>query len=135
MLLKRLGIPCLVFALIAMVVMIDSKAFAASADLTWNANGEPDLAGYKLYRGNQACEAQGPLAPLVINGTHVIVPPVSAPGFHDNTVPVFDGTLCYEVTAFDTANNESAVSNRASKVVNLIPPQAPTGMTIGTVAP
>ena len=109
---------------------------AGSADLSWTANAETDLAGYKVYRGNAAngtCPI-GPLQPLKDgNGNPVSVGKVTA--YTDNTVPVFDGELCYELTAFDTAGNESTHSNRATKQVNLVPPGAPNGLTIPAVRP
>ena len=122
------------FTICLMVLgLCNSNVYAASTNLTWDDNTETDLAGYKIYRGNGAC-AVGPLQPLMINGTHAtVLAPENA--YADNTVPVFDGELCYEVTAYDTAGNESVRSNRATKTVNLIPPMAPVGVTIGTVTP
>lgn len=115
------------------VLMLPDMSSAASATLTWNANTEQDLAGYKIYRGNGVC-SQGPLQPLIVNGSHVTVTG-SITTYTDNTVPMFDGELCYELTAFDVSNNESVRSSRATKVVNLIPPVAPTGLVIGNVVP
>lgn len=103
---------------------------AGTANLTWTANTEADLAGYKLYRGNGVC-APGPLQPL---GAGALIPK-PATSFTDTTVPNFDGTLCYELTAVDTAGNESPRSIRASKVVNLIPPSAPLDLQLVTVTP
>lgn len=105
-------------------------AEAGTANLTWTANTEPDLAGYKLYRGNGVC-AVGPLQPLV-GGVLIPKPAIS---FSDTTVPNFDGNLCYELTAVDTAGNESPHSIRASKVVNLVPPAAPLDLQLVTVTP
>ena len=119
--------------LAVIICLFPAISYAASASLIWNDNTEPDLAGYKIYRGNGAC-AVGPLQPLIVNGTHVtVLAPTNV--YTDATVPVFDGELCYEVTAYDTAGNESLRSNRATRAVNLIPPTAPTGMMIGDVIP
>lgn len=97
---------------------------APSAVLSWSANPEADLAGYKVYRGTGAC-GFGPLQPLLTAaGVPVSVGKVTT--YTDANIPPFDGDLCYEITAFDTAGNESLVrSNRPIKVVNLVPPQAP----------
>lgn len=113
--------------------MLSSTVFAASTDLSWNANTESDLAGYKVYRGNGVC-AVGPLQPLMVSGVAVSVA-APATTYRDNGVPTFDGQLCYELTAYDTAGNESPRSVRATKTVNLIPPIAPVGVTIGAVTP
>lgn len=120
------------------LVLAGGEAFAASADLTWISNTESDLAGYRVYRGNASggtCPV-GPLQPLRDAGGAAIVVPKSATGtvsYTDTTVPVFDGQLCYEVTAFDTSNNESPFSNRATKTVNLVPPVAPSSLNLGAV--
>jgi endoglucanase len=125
----------MIFRLLLILVLMGfvEYANAASATLTWNANTESDLAGYKVYRGNGSCSV-GPLAPLTVNGIQVTVAS-PATTYVDNTVPVFDGDLCYEITAFDTSGNESARSNRATKTVNLVPPTAPTGLSIGAIVP
>lgn len=118
---------------VAVMLMLPTMVFAASATLTWTPNTESDLAGYKVYRGNGVC-AVGPLQPLVVGGIAVSVnAPVAT--YVDTTTPTFDGNLCYEVTAFDTANNESTHSVRATKVINLVPPVPPVGLTIVTVTP
>lgn len=115
---------------LSLVLVCAGWAEAGSANLTWTANTESDLAGYKLYRGNGVC-APGPLQPL---GTGALIPK-PATSFTDTTVPNFDGTLCYELTAVDLAGNESPRSVRASKVVNLVPPAAPLDLQIVTVTP
>jgi hypothetical protein len=124
----------MILAALAVMVMcvLPVMAHAASATLTWTPNTEADLAGYKVYRGNGVC-AVGPLQPLVVSGTAVsVLAPAST--YVDTTVPTFDGSLCYELTAFDTAGNESTHSVRATKTVNLIPPVAPVGLSV-TVVP
>jgi hypothetical protein len=119
--------------LAAIMCLFPVVSYAASATLTWNANTEADLAGYKVYRGNGTCSV-GPLQPLIVNGSAVSVLAPST-SYTDTTVPTFDGLLCYEVTAFDTSGNESVHSVRAQKTVSLNPPVAPVGLTIGVVAP
>ena len=116
--------------LICSILACAGWASAGTANLTWTANTEADLAGYKLYRGNGVC-AVGPLQPL---GTGALIA-APATSFTDTTVPTFDGSLCYELTAVDTAGNESPRSIRATKAVNLVPPIAPTGLTITSVTP
>lgn len=103
-------------------------ALAADAVLTWNANTDADLAGYRVYFSQQSCSAQGPLAPLVVGGSPVQVALVTT--YRHLAIPSIDGTLCWEITAFDTSGNESAHSARVSKTVNLVPPPAPTGFGV-----
>lgn len=117
---------------VAVMLMLPTMVLAASGTLTWTANGEGDLAGYKVFRGNGVC-AVGPLQPLIVSGSAVSLGKVTT--YTDSTVPTFDGDLCYEITAFDTANNESTHSVRATKAVNLVPPVPPVGLTIVTVTP
>jgi len=102
--------------------------WAADAVLTWTANTETDLAGYKLYRANQSCTASGPLAPLMVNGAPAQVGKVNS--FTDTNLSPFDGTLCWEISAFDLSGNESGRSNRVSKVLNTLPPLAPLGLGV-----
>ena len=114
-----------------MVFMLPMNAMAGSATLTWTANTESDLAGYKVYRGNGVCSV-GPLLPLMVSGNPVSLGKVTT--YTDPTVPSFDGDLCYEITAFDISNNESLHSLRVTKVINVIPPVPPVGLTV-TVTP
>jgi hypothetical protein len=109
-------------------VAVVPTVHAADAVLTWTANTETDLAGYKFYRSNQNCTNQGPLAPLIVNGAPAQVGKVTT--FTDANLPPFDGTYCWEITAFDTAANESTRSNRVSKAVNTVPPVAPAGLSV-----
>lgn len=101
-------------------------SYAADTVLTWNANTETDLSGYKIYFAPQACTAQGPLAPLVVGGNPVQVGKVVT--YKHLGIPPMDGTMCWEITAFDTSGNESGRSNRVSKDTNVIPPVPPTGL-------
>lgn len=106
------------------------------ATLTWTANTEADLAGYKVYRGQgaTACAATATLAALVDGaGAPVKVTPSASPTFVDNTFQSVDSTICYEVTAYDTAGNESPRSNRAVASVNVNPPSAPQSLNLSVV--
>lgn len=107
---------------------------AGTAVLTWDAYTPPsDFAAFRFYRANQNCTAQGPLQPLAATLTK----PASGPlptSYTDATVPNIDGTVCYEMTAVDTAGNESLRSNRAAKVVNLDPPPVPQNLQVQSVS-
>lgn len=73
-----------------------------TATVTWNANTEPDLAGYKVYHGE-------------VSGVYTEVFLISA----GTTTKVFLGlrdgvTHYFAVSAVDTSGNESAKSNEVS---------------------
>jgi len=81
--------------------------------LTWNANIEPDLAGYKVHRGS----SPGVYSTIVDVGIALTY-----------QVTLGSGTYYFAVTAYDTSNNQSAFSNEVSTTVDLTPPAAPTGL-------
>lgn len=67
-------------------------------NLQWNANSEPDLAGYAVYR---ALDAGGPFV-------RITGPLVSSTTFFDNTVPDSASNAWYQLSALDDSGNESA---------------------------
>ena len=78
-----------------------------NATITWNANGESDLAGYKVYHGN---------APGVYYEAIDVVAPTVTKAF----VGLYDWTPHYfAVTAYDNASpaNESDPSSEVSKQI------------------
>jgi fibronectin type 3 domain-containing protein len=78
----------------------------SSATLTWNANTEIDLAGYKVYRATSSGAYGAAIATLQGKGTSYI-----ATGLQSGT------TYFFVITAFDSAGNESAASNEVSKSI------------------
>lgn len=89
-----------------------------SASLSWNANQESDLAGYRVYRRNPDGWPSTPLATLAKSTTSY-----TDPGLRNGT------PYTYRVTAFDQAGNESAASNEASAT-----PTAPMIAAAGDIA-
>ena len=95
-------------------------SWAATVQLTWNPNAEPDLAGYKLYYGT--------------------VPRTTAP--YTQTVAINDkntstwnltlssGTYYLAVTALDAIGNESAFSSEVSAVVPSTEPPGKPGKPV-----
>ena len=71
-------------------------------DLSWEPNGEADLAGYRVYRqlARPDGSPQGPLARL----THTVI---TVSTYRDVAVRAGQGYI-YTVTAVDAAGNESA---------------------------
>jgi uncharacterized repeat protein (TIGR01451 family) len=74
--------------------------------LVWNANNEPDLAGYRVYRGGE-----------LITGSLV-----AEPTYLDLNLD--EGRYVYKVTAVDRGGLESEPSNDASIAVDFTPPEA-----------
>ncbi len=119
---------CAVVALASGLLV--SPVFAAkSASLSWEANTEPDLKGYKVYRGLLNCAAQGPLEPLTDAGLVTT--------YTDATIPDAATEVCYRLTAYDKAGNESAPSAQATKTFAAVPPPPAMGtpvITVGTIS-
>lgn len=89
-----------------------SSARPGAVQLEWTANTETDLAGYRVYRGTSSPVVKG----TPINGV------LTSPAFLDSTVTA-GTTYYYAVTAIDSSNNESDLSNEAN-AVPLPPPPA-----------
>lgn len=109
--------------------LLPAPAQAVVVELTWSPNQEADLAGYKLYHSAGGTCPSGPLPPLLVDGTPVVLPKEAVK--YQHSAGAKDGTWCYELTAFDTSNNESGRSNRASKTVDGKAPAAPV-LRLGT---
>ncbi len=79
---------------------------SSSIRLTWNANTERDLAGYRVYRATSSGAYGAPITTIQGNTTSYV-----ATGLR------FGTTYFFVVTAFDIAGNESAYSNEVSKSI------------------
>ena len=86
------------------------------AQLSWNANSEPDVAGYRVYRSTTAGGGYSLLTPTLVAGTSY-ADPVGA-----------EGTYYYVITAEDGPGNESTYSAEAAVTVTDVAPAAPTGL-------
>jgi hypothetical protein len=99
--------------LVMAIVLILCDGATWGATLTWTANSEPDLAGYRLYQcSQQPCgRAFGSATPLATLGTGT--------SFDIGTPAVVQ---YYVITAYDFANNESSESNVATYTPIAPPP-------------
>lgn len=86
---------------IFLLFALNTSALAINASLSWDANTESDLSGYKIYFGM----ASGSY------GNPVDVGNTTSHTFSD----LADGTYYFTVTALDTSGNESLFSNEVSK--------------------
>jgi fibronectin type 3 domain-containing protein len=77
-----------------------------TASLTWSANTESDLAGYKVYAGTSSGHYTAPIATLPKTTTGY-----TATGLQTGT------TFFFVVTAYDNAGNESLHSGEVSKTI------------------
>jgi hypothetical protein len=98
-------------AIVGVFVLWSGPSWAAT--LTWNANSEPDLAGYRIYQCSQlpCSRASGNASSLTTLG--------AVTTFNIGTPTV---TQHYFVTAYDFANNESTESNLATFTPTGSPP-------------
>jgi fibronectin type 3 domain-containing protein len=74
--------------------------------LTWNANTESDLAGYKVYRATASGAYGAPIATLQGNIRSYVA----------NSLQL-GTTYFFSITAYDTMGNESIHSNEVSKSI------------------
>ena len=81
---------------------LNATAISSSQiNLSWNASPESDVAGYKIYRNGSSTPVK------TVSGTST-----SDTGLSPST------QYCYRVTAYDTSNNESGLSNEACATTN-----------------
>ncbi len=80
-----------------------TRIFAADARLSWNANSEPELAGYKVHYGT-SFRTYGTSIDVGKKTTYTVT-------------GLTAGTYYFAVTAVDTAGNETGFSNEVTKTV------------------
>ena len=113
-------------------MLFSSTAYArvcnvGEATLSWDANTEADLAGYRVY--------QSEIPGIYIN-PHIIeltVPIVGRPKFHVEALTE-KTTYFWVVTAFDLGMNESGFSNEVTKTIPDLPPCPPV-VTLDIIFP
>jgi hypothetical protein len=97
-------------------VLVLWSGTAWGATLTWTANNEPDLAGYRVYQcSQQPCTQASGNASLLASLGRVV-------NFNIGTPVV---TQYYFTTAYDSAGNESGSSNLATFTPAGAPPPPP----------
>ena len=106
------------FVLLAMFLMA-SFVHAADVTLTWDANTEPDLTGYKIYQADRIGNATGAWAEIdtSITNTYIVVGIDIANNY------------AWLVSAYDSQGNESFVSNMV-ELYDRTPPGPPINLDI-----
>ena len=105
--------------LFAITIVFFAHGIASSAEVTlaWDANTEPDLAGYKIYYctgsgapyyGTEADQGTSPIIVLAEDLDDPDYPEFTLTGLFD------DQEYYFALTAFDSENAESGFSNEAS---------------------
>lgn len=103
--------------IISAILAIAGIAQAATVQVTWNANTEPDLAGYRLYVGEVSWQYGEPVDVGNVTG-HVM-----------EITPEYGATYYFALTAYDTSGNESGYSDEASCFIpDGVKPEKPTGL-------
>ena len=99
------------------ILAIAGIAQAATVQVTWNPNTEPDLAGYKIYYGTASGVYGDPIDVGNVTG-HVM-----------EITPQHGATYYFALTAYDTSGNESGYSDEATCFVpDSGAPEKPTGL-------
>lgn len=99
------------------ILAIAGIAQAATINVSWNPNTEPDLAGYKLYHGTASGQYGEPVDVGNVSG-HVM-----------EITPQHGATYYFALTAYDTSGNESGYSAEATCFIpDGVKPEKPTGL-------
>ena len=108
----------LVFAAPTRAVVFQGSS-GNTVTLAWDANTEPDLAGYKVYWGRSSGKYENTPVPTVA--------PSANPTFTTPALP--NGTWYFAVTAYNTTGMESGYSNEVSTTIATAP-APPKGLRI-----
>ncbi len=101
------------------ILAIAGIAQAATINVSWNPNTEPDLSGYKLYHGTASGQYGEPVDVGNVTG-HVM-----------EITPEYGATYYFALTAYDTSGNESGYSAEATCFIpDGVKPEKPTGLRV-----
>ena len=92
-----------------------------SVTFEWDANTEPDLAGYRIYQS--AASGQ------YVYGSGNEIADIPA-GTLEATILIQDGTWYFVATAYDSEGNESGPSNEVTDTFDSTPPGCPANFRI-----
>lgn len=106
------------------LVLASASSYAADVTLSWIANTESDLAGYKIYQSTISGQYGAPVATVGKVTTQTLTLPALTA----------DQTYFWTITAYDLAGNESGKSVEVSKLVAGVPAVTKPGTPVLTVA-
>lgn len=89
---------------VTLTIAAAPQTTTGSVTLSWNANTESDLAGYKIYRATSSGGYGAPIATLPAGTTQYV-----------SSGLAMGSTYFFVITAYDQAGNESPFSNETSK--------------------
>lgn len=108
---------CIILTMAA-ILTIATLSRAMDVTIQWQANTEPDLAGYRLYQADRIGDHTGAWAQVAEVGLVTTC-----------IVTVSDGqNFAWLLTAYDTSGNESFVSNMV-ELMDRTPPYVPTNLS------
>ena len=119
---KRLIIALLAILMLFSITQAQQVVDQWPITLTWNANSESDLAGYRMYHATVSFAGVVPYGASqaeIPAGTGTVDYTITVPGFH-----------YFLVTAFDNVGNESGPSNEVSFEADATPPAPCQGLTV-----
>ncbi len=119
---------CLILALgFLLILSLPSLGYAMDVTLAWDANGETDLAGYKVYYGstaggpyNGSGSSEG-ASPIIVSLGSLVNP--SSPEFTVHGLA--EGTYYFVATAYNAGGLESGPSNETYTQASTTPPPTP----------
>jgi hypothetical protein len=112
---KRYTFMSLIFLGLLGICFVANNAMAGSARLTWTANTEPDLNGYKIY---YATSSHAGTCPTGYTSSVNVSDDANTGYWFDALTP--GQTYYFQVTALDTSANESDCSTSPGEVSKLI---------------
>ncbi len=104
--------------IITSLIFSTALAFAETATVSWDANTESDLSGYKVYYGTSS-------------GSYDVVADVRNKNSHQINSLVAGTTYFFVVTAYDFSGNESGFSEEVSFTPTVGTPPQITGVSVG----
>lgn len=122
---KIIFLLVVVYTVIFFLTTLSSAQTTKTATLAWDANTETDLKGYRVYRDSLACNQLGPKQLVTELGLVTT--------YTDTAVPADATVASWNISAINTAGDESTRSNCAEKTFVTVSVPAGGGIVITTI--